>query len=74
MGYHTDVCKGIKWAGFVAFPVLCLLPDGDTALRPEFLLALGHTKRGVTMTLFVLFFPASGYLETPNTVKQGNEK
>ena len=28
-----------------------------------------HTKRGVTMTLFILFFPASGYLETPKDCK-----
>ena len=30
-----------------------------------------HKHRGVTMTLFVLFSPASGYLGTPNTAKQG---
>ena len=33
-----------------------------------------HKKRGLTRTLFVLFFPASGYLEPQNTAKQGKHE
>ena len=34
-----------------------------------FLLAFGTHKRGATVTVFVLFFPASGYLGTPQTLQ-----
>ena len=50
--------------------MLCLLAYGDTALKPWFNKHSGHTRRGVTMTLFMLLFPASGYLGPPNTTKQ----
>ena len=36
---------------------------------PSFYLHLGHTKRGVTVTLFVQFLPVSGYLSTPEHCK-----
>ena len=68
-----------KWGRFFIFPVLCLLLYGTLLSSPSNLvftsiwdLHLGrthtHTKRGVTMTRFVLFFPTSGYFGTPKTL------
>ena len=42
---------------------------GTLLSSPSFYEHLRHTKRGVIMTLFVLFFPAFGYLETPKHYK-----
>ena len=60
-----------KWGRFVIFPVLCLPAFGDTALKSEFFNQhLGHTKRAVTMTLFVLLSQHLGISGPPNTVEQ----
>ena len=70
------LCIWAKWGRFGIFPVLCLLAYGDTALKSYFLLAFeAHTRRGVILTFFVLFFPAFGFLGTPKHYKtRENEK
>ena len=47
---------------------------GTLLSSPSFYQHLGHTKRGVTMTFFVLFFPASGFLETPKGARWSTNK
>ena len=42
---------------------------GTLLSSPSFYQHLRHTKRGVIMTLFVLFFPAFSYLGTPKHYK-----
>ena len=47
-----------------------MLVYGDTALKPQFLLAFGaHKDWGVTVTLFLLFFPSIWVSWTPKHCK-----
>ena len=56
--WKPHLYMGKKWGRFVIFPVLCLLAFGDSALQSQSALAFGHTKRGLAMTLLLLFFPS----------------
>ena len=69
-GGEGGVC-GQNGVDLSFFAVLCLLAYGDTAFKLYFSKAFGAHKRGVIMTLLVLFFPASGYLGTPKYCKTG---
>ena len=62
------MCIWAKWGRFCHFPRA--LP-GSICSSPSFYWHLGHTKRGVTMTLFMLFSQHRDSLGPPNTAKQG---
>ena len=47
---------------------------GTLLSNPSFYWHLGHTKRGVTITFFVLFSQHLGILGPPNAAKRGNKQ